>query len=480
MLKTVELVEKIGKEYEPMLKQINIPDFYKCIAQYAGIPIQELHDNIILEYLTLWAKNKLHIFNFFGKKTKVDMDISYEDQDRDYLGKLRTIGRKYPVYYTWLDNLGNTRKNVLEEKNIGWDLRRAIYECFPDYKYNGETVTHFFKNKLNAPDSLVNELGGVYENEVIEGRFTLSIDPTDIMLSSENPYKWVSCYRLATDNEESHADGCLAGVLDSATIVTYIWTDEGKFTLYDLYKFKNIRYKRMRMTIATNKEFNAIHFNAIYPGKTSLAEDFVKLVRTKVEDYFAERKGQASKWIRNEIDMYNTNTDTNVKCNRVYEQYGYSEYSNYSVWKLKDQEHYSDITVYNAKILCPDDCGEYYRGSYYDESDGLYYNGEGHVNENWYEEESDEVYCEVIDSYEDCNGECSSCAIWNRAHAECEIDNQPCSEDSNELEEDKDIDAFNPYEDNIVRCLHHPTILCKTCPRYKEHLASIQVKEDKD
>ena len=34
MLKTKELIEKIGEEYAPMLRKVDIPDFYKCIAQF--------------------------------------------------------------------------------------------------------------------------------------------------------------------------------------------------------------------------------------------------------------------------------------------------------------------------------------------------------------------------------------------------------------------------------------------------------------
>ncbi len=66
------------------------------------------------------------------------------------------------------------------------------------------------------------------KNDKINANFTLSIDPVDIMLSSENPYNWESCYRLE-EFYESHSDGCLAGVIEHPTIVTYIWTKEGKY-----------------------------------------------------------------------------------------------------------------------------------------------------------------------------------------------------------------------------------------------------------
>ena len=219
MLKTVEIIEKIGQDYAEMLKQVNIPDFYKCIAQYSGIEINKLPDEVIIEYLTKWAKNKKYIFDIFDKQLKVDMEIEYNDEERDYEGKLREIGRKFPALYEWLLSMKYFRKNIMEKDPLDWHAIRVIEECFPDYKFNGESITHFFKNKLSAPDELVTELGRIYENLIVNANFTMSIDPVDIMLSSENPYNWGSCYRLETPNESSHADGCLAGVLDGATIV---------------------------------------------------------------------------------------------------------------------------------------------------------------------------------------------------------------------------------------------------------------------
>ena len=62
MLRTQTLIEKMDKKYEPMLKQVNITDFTKCIAQFSGLQIQNIPDNVIEEYLTKWAINKYRFF----------------------------------------------------------------------------------------------------------------------------------------------------------------------------------------------------------------------------------------------------------------------------------------------------------------------------------------------------------------------------------------------------------------------------------
>jgi hypothetical protein len=293
----------------------------------------------------------------------------------------------------------------------------------------------------------------------------MSIDPVDIMLSSENPYDWQSCYRLEQFSE-SHADGCLAGVIDTHTIVTYIWNEEGKYSLYGDYDFKNIRYKRMRMTIGVNKEFNAIHFNEIYPGKSSLSEDFHKLLRTKVETYFAEKLGKENIWKRNSED-----TEL-IRCCRKNNQYGYSEYKSDNVWYLKEDEKYSDIEVYNDIITCPCGCGEDFIGS--DDPDYWSYNGDGQVNENYNEEECcEEVYCDELNEYLDCDGDCAHCPTYNENHAVCDLTGDYCEEMTPYTAQENDMADFE--ESNIVSCC--PEYYAQ-CPHYQEHFGTVENGEE--
>lgn len=456
MLNKKVLIEKLGEEYKPMLNKISIPDFTKCIAQYSGLHISEVKDEVIEEYLSLWAKNKKHIFDLMGD-IRFDMPIKYVDEDRQYDKKLIEVGKQFPAYYPWLKLFRGATNNKIDTNNFYWQDRDMINELFPGYRYEGMALTRFFKQKLDAPDELITALGRVWENSTVEATFTLSIDPVDIMLSSENPYDWVSCYRLEWGCEDSHADGCLAGVLDSATIITYAWNAEGKYSLYGNYEFKNIRYKRMRMTIGVNKDFTAIHFNTIYPGKSDYSDSFRKLLRNKVETYFANKINKENVWISNDT----VDWKDRVECSRYYDNYGYSEYSACDVYMIKGEKEHPDITPYNEIIHCPCGCGENYRGSDCDR-DYWYYNGDGHINENWSEEG---YYCEYSDEREDCDGDCGpDCPVWCRNNMVCELDeNEGCDRNCWDAEDDGD---FDPYRGNVVRC--NPEN-CKECPLYKYH-----------
>ena len=458
MLNRKVLIDKLGKEYEPMIKKISIPDFTKCIAQYSGINIQYLDDNIIEEYLTDWARNKKYIFDLFGD-IRVDMPITFVDEDRDYCGKILDIAKDFPVYYPWLNMFRNQVKNKIDYNSLYWQDTDTLKKVFPNYKIDGVTMTHFFKNKIAAPDELVTAIGRVFENSEVEATYTLSIDPVDIMLSSENPYNWTSCYRLE-HFEESHADGCLAGVLDESTVISYIWNREGKFSLYDEYEFKNIRYKKVRITLAFNKTFNAIHFNSVYPWKGDCSDDFKKLIRNKVETYLAEKTGKTNLWRK---WNWETDRDKNLNPARIYSQYGYGEYDCNYVWLLKDEEEYAPFKIYSEGILCPCGCGDQYVGS--DDSDYMQYNGEGHTHDNWYEEEDDEEYCDYAGDYVTCDHDCAHCPDYNRNHAVCSMDNEtPCNDrDLWDAEYDGDADWT---VDNIIRC--NPEH-CQGCPLYRQH-----------
>lgn len=86
---------------------------------------------------------------------------------------------------------------------------------------------------MNAPDELITNVAAIFENQKVKATHTISIDPVDMMLASDNPYNWTSCYRLELERDDSHADGCLAAILDNSSLIAYVWNNEGKFELYE-------------------------------------------------------------------------------------------------------------------------------------------------------------------------------------------------------------------------------------------------------
>ena len=267
-----------------------------------------------------------------------------------------------------------------------------------------------------------------------------------MMLASENPYGWNSCYRLETDNCDSHADGCLAAVIDDTSLISYVWNNEGKFTLYDKYELKSIRYKRMRMWFSLSQNMTTAHFNVIYPGKNTYSRSFIQKMRDMVESYVCKQLNLENKWKHGEGYI-----------KRDYDMYGYDEFDeDYLFYQVDTKEE--KIVPYNHGIICPCGCGAELPGSQNDES--LSYTGNGFTADHFLEE----IYCEYLDEYTDCNGECRECNIWRQNNPVCELDiSENCDRDTYEAENEGDFDADRS---NIMHC--NPEH-CGGCPLYKYH-----------
>ena len=476
MLKIMDLIKDVDEKYIPMLKQVNILDFYKCIAQFSGLSISDVSDKVIKNYLLTWCKNKYRFFKMLGNKTRLDQNFIYTRSKKDLSSSFKDLGKQFPAYYLWLDLFKNQSQNKIE--GTYYDLRDIVRELFPHFTLEGSLITHFFKSKLNAPDELVTSIGRIFENDKINAVHTISIDPVDMMLASENPYDWSSCYRLELYIDSSHADGCLAAILDTTSLITYVWNKEGKYDLYDKYKFKNIRYYRMRGWIAISEDFKAIHFNSVYPGRDEYDEEFVKQLRDIVETTVAKYKGFPNKWKKNpyvEIDTENSgnyyyrNHGYIYSCDRQC-MYGYGEYRNEYIYinssivegiqdKVKPEEFekiHKTIYVFNERIQCPCGCGNELNGSDKYDEDEYEYNGEGFIVENFYERE--QYWCDYKDDYCDtecCRGNCEGCCYWDDNHPICNLDEEECDDPDWDYTHDGVMDSNEEH--------------CSNCPRWKKY-----------
>ena len=221
MLNKKELVRKVDSHLGAMIEQVNIPNFTKCIAQYAGLQIKEVPDAVIEEYLITWARNKQRFFHMLGNKLQLDITIDYQNPETGLENEAASLMKEYPAFAPWIGYFRGQKKNKIEDiYRLPWEARELISTLFPSLNIAGTTMTHLFASYLKAPDDLTTAIGRAFEGGNVKGTWTLSIDPVDMMLASENPYDWNSCYRLEANNESSHADGCLAAILDNSSLIT--------------------------------------------------------------------------------------------------------------------------------------------------------------------------------------------------------------------------------------------------------------------
>ena len=497
MLKTSELLERLDlierEQYKDMLSQVNIPDFYKCIAQFSGLPISKVNDDTIASYLITWAKNKYRFYKMLGNSLRLDQKFKYMRQDKNLRADFELLGKEFPAYYYWLRSFNDVTKNKINVADLGWQARDVLNELH--FNVDGSLLTHFFKSKLSAPDTLVTKLGRLFENDEIEAFHTISINPVDMMLASENPYNWNSCYRLELDRSDSHADGCLAAILDTTSVITYVWETEGSYDLYGSHKFKSIRYYRMRGWVNISDDFGILHFAGVYPGRNSYDEAFLKQLREVVEKVVSEYTNIPNKWRKNDLVETRWGTYSHKRyLIHIHRQsyYGYNEFDserlflNTSLYpKVEEDKTYDEaeyeknkinILTYNEPITCPCGCGSILMGS--DEvgcddcDEGWIYNGEGFRCDNFYENEPEYKWCEYRDDYCTCG-----CMEYDGCDWECPIyrDNHPvCSLDENYECEDPD---FDEVDDGVMQACKGN---CKQCWRWKQHHQAQQEEQQNE
>lgn len=459
MLLKKDLMNSMDSMYGDMLKTVSIPDFTKCIAQFSGMRVQDISDDLIREYLVTWAEHKYKYYKMLGNKTRLDMPITYQNIKDDICLDIEALRKEFPGFGPWLAQFEGFKTNKIDDINrLGYYGRDWMRDYFPNYLATGNTITGFFKRQLKAPDELVTALGRIFENDTITGTYTISIDPVDMMLASENPYKWQSCYRLEVPNDASHADGCLAAILDTSSLITYIWDKEGKFNLYN-YELKSVRYKRIREWLAISPDMKAIHFNQIYPGKHAYPDEFRKQLRDKVETVIADYLEMPNIWVKT----------TDSWCAReIY--YGYGEFDSFNIWKIKDSDE-QNWDVYDTGIKCPCGCGMILSGS--DDQEGYCYDGEGFICESFrYEDEEDRPYCSIAEDYcyyadDICDCNCRGCRYYDDEYPLCNLD------DTTECE---NVDVELVDNGRMQSCSGH----CEGCPLWAKHHPEESSQEEEE
>lgn len=417
MLKKLELIEGIDEKYHEMLKKVDIANFTKCVAAFGDMDIREVSDEAIKDYLWKWAVNKYRFYELLNKNLYIDYDIEYKefDNEESRLRKYDELEQEYPLFAPWLHLVKYEKTQKIGEgsyaSNNRFMLGEIVHTIDDHIQYQGTTIGRLFK-KMGLPDDLITKVGRIYENKKVKGKYTISIDPVDMMLASENPYNWKSCYRLDGD----HGDGTLASVIDTSSVISYIWTKEGNFKLDNGLEMKKVRFKQQRQTLSISPKMRNVHFNKVYPAKDSFPEKLAAMLRDKIENLIANYLGLNNIWVRND---YHTDTI----CFREY-YYGYGEYNLENIYQLKD----NDGNVldefwrpFDEFIICPCGCGTELPASDDEEwsHEGSGFRCDAYERDGYWCDYAED-YCEYEQDSMDC-GDCN-CRYYREHHCHCHVD----------------------------------------------------------
>lgn len=462
MLLTKDLIKDVEEKYVAMLKMVNIPDFTKCIAQFSGLDITEVSDSRIKEYLLLWAKNKYRFFKTLGDKLRYDTSIKYEASTLDIMNAMDNLSAAFPSFTPWLLGFHHMKQNKIDLNQVGGSTMSWLEKFGKLSAFEGTSLTRFFKYYLNAPDALISRISDIYEKSDNESYYTLSIDPVEMMLASESPYPgWTSCYRLE-HRSDSHADGCIAALLDSSHMIAYLWEEEGKFILYNKYHFSSIRYKIMRQWVSISPTMKSIYFCQLQPTKFRDRENLEKALRQKVEDKITKYLNIENKWRKAEETSVEREND-----------YGYNEYYLSRAYEHSSVEESESWMVFEEAYKCPCGCMEYLVPSCdvedeYEDEAMYYFTGEGFNCCSFQKNEicpHSGIYCRW--AAECGNWEtCQNCYWWKQDNPVCSLDCETrCYENGN-------VD-----DDGVAQACSGE---CEGCPYWEDHIAAMKEDENEE
>ncbi len=351
-IKLEDVIKDITDPIEiEMISKVNLMDFQKCVLAWSG-----LDEVNIAQYLKLWAKNKKSFYiNLFKGELRIDKIISIKKDKELTSCSLLQYAEKYPAYAPWLSIFDNQYQagNVFTTKD------KMVREAFPTkYKnFQDMKVTKFFQSYLQAPEELVTDLGKYYGEGALEGTYTVSIDPVDMILASVSGYEWTSCYRITSGDDGKgrgqHSDGAIAALIDTTSLITYLWRKEGKIDL-DKYKVET-RYKIARQYVNFKEEEKCMHFCKVYPGDSLSTRRSFRIV-------FEEIVSKAYE-IEDDWKILGFSEEYRIETERFF-LYGYDEFGHDAiVHKTLTPKDIVRIEPYDERIPCPCGCLEDLVGS---------------------------------------------------------------------------------------------------------------------
>ena len=364
------ILNRTDEKYHKMIKEINFNNFINTIKIFAN---DEYLDNLsVLYYLTKWAENKYWIYEKMGGLSK-EIIINYTASNFA-TEELKALYLKYPLYSLWL-------KEILKVDN---KMSPTFWTeiVFKDRKFGDMKVTTFFKKYLAAPEELITDISKLLNSCKLKGTYRLSIDPVDMMTAACSNYEWSSCYNIQKSHQgTNHSDGCLAAVLDSSSMIGYVYTKTE--TVEDvLGNIVDLPQKKLRHWINLTADARAMHIAKTYPNK-----DVDVPMKDCAQILVSEIFNMPNDWSKNEGTDYTTK--------RKYD-YGFNEFKGALYMNTPTDER---IICYNEKIVDP---LEHER--WLPPSDEINYCGYGFTLNNF--EDCD--YCEICDNWY-VEGYCSHC-----------------------------------------------------------------------
>lgn len=273
-----EMIKKVDKKRLKNL--LSISASYKEDLRYF------VTNEVVDQYLDLWANAKYEYYLLFGKQLSISKDVDLEVTEAEMEVLKRDLSNDFPKYGVYIENMP-TNYFITNEMNSLYDSYFSYAKQF--FSGRGMKLSKFYSQFLQDPTFDI-ELSKVLQNKRVLGTVYLSIDPYDYLTSSINKHGWKSCHRI-TDGE--YGTGSVSYMLDETTIVSYRAKKDADFDYnYWGIKFKG-NSKLHRQLVYFDKNSCSIIFGRQYPNNN---EQLSKEIRVLLEGRVSEYLGVEDKW----------------------------------------------------------------------------------------------------------------------------------------------------------------------------------------
>lgn len=273
-----EMIKKVDKKRLKNLLSIS--------ASYGENLRHIVSNEVVDEYLYLWANAKYEFYLLFNKELSISKDVDLEVTEEEMRALKRDLANDFPKYGTYVENMP-TQYFISNEVNRLYDSCFSYAQQF--FTGKGMKLSKFYSQFLQDTKFDI-ELSKVLQNKKVLGSVFLSIDPYDYLTSSINQHGWKSCHRIT---EGEYATGSLSYMLDETTIVSFRAKKDKEFS----YNFWGIKFKGNsklhRQLVYFDKKTCSIIFGRQYPNDN---EQLSKEVRGLLEERVSEYLGVNNTW----------------------------------------------------------------------------------------------------------------------------------------------------------------------------------------
>ena len=267
--------DKDPKIIDEMISLVNREEV-KTLLGYYGCT-SNVKDNVVDEYIRMWANAKYEFYLMFGKNLKFVRPVNIPASDKEIGVLFNELKCRYPFHSTILDyfSIGDIKANKCPDNEV---LKNNIEIYKPGMKISKFLHQYFLDDKFDI------DVSKVLQNKVISGQFCISIDPIDYLMSSTNKNNWTTCM---TPGHGAQSNGCVAYMIDDSGIVAY--QCNGNDYEYRFPTGKIVTNSKMfRAYVLVNKDNGTFFIHRGYPDNEIISQYKIikEFVQEAIENYF--------------------------------------------------------------------------------------------------------------------------------------------------------------------------------------------------